>query len=63
ALAAHQKSVDAMLKATGAGDKAAVLAEAPKVVPTLVNVVAATMVGGGLPAPSLPGPPPAPKAP
>ncbi|MBM7173173.1 hypothetical protein JQK87_33255 [Streptomyces sp. G44] len=63
ALSALQKADAKLLRAAGAGDAAAVRAQAPAVVDSMVNVVAATMVGGDLPAPSLPGVPPLPKVP
>ncbi|MET7360447.1 hypothetical protein ABZS76_18630 [Streptomyces sp. NPDC005562] len=64
AVAALQKSVDALLKAATAGDPKALVAAVPPVLTGLVNTVAATLQGGGLPAPNLPGlpKPPAPKA-
>ncbi|MGA4850255.1 hypothetical protein ACOBQB_29920 [Streptomyces sp. G5(2025)] len=63
ALTALQKADAKLLKAAGSGDAAAVRAEAPAVVTGMVNVTAATLLGGGMPAPSLPGLPPLPKAP
>ncbi|MEW2388851.1 hypothetical protein AB0933_10890 [Streptomyces venezuelae] len=63
ALAALQKAVDELVKAATAGDPKAVLAAAPKVLLGLVNAVVATVLGGGLPAPNLPGLPSLPKLP
>ncbi|MEU8958461.1 hypothetical protein AB0C93_29650 [Streptomyces sp. NPDC048518] len=55
AVAALQKAVDGLLKAATAGDPKALLAAVPPVLTGLVNTVAATLQGGGLPAPNLPG--------
>lgn len=63
ALAALQKAVDTLLKAVTAGDPTAVLPAATAVVTGLVNVVVATVLGGGLPVPNLPGLPALPKLP
>ncbi|MET8687276.1 hypothetical protein ABZV77_23975 [Streptomyces sp. NPDC004732] len=63
ALAALQKAVDELVKAATAGDPKAVLAAAPGVLLGLVNAVVATVLGGGLPAPNLPGLPSLPKLP
>ncbi|MZD04588.1 hypothetical protein GTW43_05755 [Streptomyces sp. SID5785] len=63
ALAALQSAVDALLKSATAGDPAAVATQAPVVVTGLVNVVAATLLAGGLPAPNLPGLPALPQLP
>ncbi|WP_098242621.1 hypothetical protein [Streptomyces formicae] len=63
ALAALQSAVDALVKAATAGDAKTVLTQAPVVLTSLVNVAVATLLSGGLPAPSLPGLPPLPKLP
>ncbi|QEU94288.1 hypothetical protein [Streptomyces kanamyceticus] len=63
ALAALQSAVDALVKAATAGDAKTVLTQAPVVLTALVNVAVATLLSGGLPAPSLPGLPPLPKLP
>ncbi|MFD9880404.1 hypothetical protein ACFWZT_02920 [Streptomyces alboflavus] len=63
ALAALQKAVDTLLKAVTGGDPTAVLPAATAVVTGLVNVVVATVLGGGLPVPNLPGLPALPKLP
>ncbi|WP_055703102.1 MULTISPECIES: hypothetical protein [Streptomyces] len=63
AVAALQKAVDDLVKAVTAGDPKAVLAAAPVVLTNLVNVAVATLLSGGLPAPSLPGLPALPKLP
>ncbi|MGW0336814.1 hypothetical protein ACWD0J_34080 [Streptomyces sp. NPDC003011] len=55
ALDALQKAVDTLLKATTSGEATEVGPSATNVVSRLVDVVAATLVGGGLPAPSLAG--------
>ncbi|MGV9451310.1 hypothetical protein [Streptomyces sp. NPDC003635] len=55
ALATVQKAVDALLKAVTSGDVGQVVPAVTGVLTGLVNVVAATLLGGGLPAPSLPG--------
>jgi hypothetical protein len=54
-LAALQKSVDALLKAATTGNAGQVPRAATDLVTCLVNVVAATLIGGGLPAPDLAG--------
>ncbi|MFL4904218.1 hypothetical protein ACJ6WF_13790 [Streptomyces sp. MMS24-I2-30] len=63
ALAALQKAVDALLAAVTSGDVSKVLPAATAVVTGLVNFVAATVLGGGLPAPDLPGLPALPSLP
>ncbi|MFG2500401.1 hypothetical protein ACGFSB_19570 [Streptomyces sp. NPDC048441] len=63
ALKALQSAVDALVKAATAGDVAAVAKQAPVVLTSLVNFVAATLLGGGLPAPDLAGLPALPKLP
>ncbi|MFF2849630.1 hypothetical protein ACFVT5_25325 [Streptomyces sp. NPDC058001] len=63
ALAALQSAVDALVKAATAGDVAAVVKQAPVVVTGLVNFLAATLLGGGLPAANLPGLPALPALP
>ncbi|MGB8944719.1 MAG: hypothetical protein WCD21_31475 [Streptomyces sp.] len=63
ALKALQTSVNALLKAATSGDVKAVTGALPTVVTGLVNLVAATLLGGGLPAPDLAGLPALPKAP
>lgn len=63
ALKALQSAVDALLKAATGGEAKAVADTAPNVLTGLVNLVAATLVGGGLPAPDLAGLPALPKAP
>ncbi|NEA61421.1 hypothetical protein G3I56_02165 [Streptomyces sp. SID12488] len=63
ALAALQKSVDTLLTAVTSGDAANVVPAVTGVLTSLVGVVAATLLGGGLPAPDLAGLPPLPKLP
>jgi hypothetical protein len=63
ALVALQKSVDALLKAVTSGDAANVVPAVTDVLTNLVGFVAATLLGGGLPAPELAGLPPLPKLP
>ncbi|MEW1926753.1 hypothetical protein [Streptomyces sp. NPDC088360] len=63
ALKALQTAVDTLLKAATGGDVAAVASAVPTVLTGLVNVVAATLLGGGLPAPDLAGLPALPKLP
>lgn len=63
ALKALQTAVDTLLKASTGGDATAVAGAAPPVLTGLVNVVAATLLGGGLPAPELAGLPALPKTP
>ncbi|MEW2115172.1 hypothetical protein AB0945_08260 [Streptomyces sp. NPDC005474] len=63
ALAALQKSVDALLKAATSGDATSVGPAVSDVLTSLVGVVAATLLGGGLPAPELAGLPTLPKLP
>ncbi|MFS8197230.1 hypothetical protein ACLVWQ_00950 [Streptomyces sp. CWNU-52B] len=55
ALKALQGSVDALVEAASGGDAAAVKTASTAVVTKAVNFVAAVAVGGGLPAPTLPG--------
>jgi hypothetical protein len=55
ALKALQAAVDSLVKAATSGDVAGVAAAALAVVTGLVNVVVATVLGGGLPAANLPG--------
>ncbi|GAA3915466.1 hypothetical protein GCM10023084_78600 [Streptomyces lacrimifluminis] len=63
ALAVLQKSVDTLLKAVTSGDVANVVPAVTGVLTSLVGFVAATLLGGGLPAPDLAGLPPLPKLP
>ncbi|MEV1025526.1 hypothetical protein [Streptomyces sp. NPDC050264] len=63
ALAVLQSAVDALVKAATSGDAGAVATQVPAVVTGLVNVLAATLLGSGLPAPSLSGLPALPKLP
>ncbi|MFF1694055.1 hypothetical protein ACFVXC_10585 [Streptomyces sp. NPDC058257] len=63
ALKALQASVDALVKAATGGDVAKVASAVPPVLTGLVNLVAATLVGGGLPKPDLAGLPALPKSP
>lgn len=63
ALKALQTAVDGMVKAATGGDATAVAAAVPTVHTGLVNLVAATLLGGGLPAPDLAGLPALPKLP
>ncbi|MFJ5639099.1 hypothetical protein [Streptomyces sp. NPDC093223] len=63
ALKALQSAVDALLKAATSGDPAQVPPAATAVVTGLVNLLAAVLLGGGLPAPDLPGLPSLPAAP
>ncbi|WLW54892.1 hypothetical protein [Streptomyces sp. YU58] len=63
AVAALQKAVDALLKAAQSGDVTQVVAALTGVLTGLVNLVAATLLGGGLPAPNLPGLPALPTLP
>ncbi|MFF8656522.1 hypothetical protein [Streptomyces huasconensis] len=63
ALTALHQADAKLLRAAAAGDAAAVRAQAPAVVTGMVNVAAATLLAGGLPAPTLPGLPPLPAAP
>ncbi|MER7836507.1 hypothetical protein ABTY98_11460 [Streptomyces sp. NPDC096040] len=55
ALTALQTAVDNLLKAATSGDVSQVLPAATAVVTGLVNLVAAILLGTGLPAPKLPG--------
>ncbi|KUF15830.1 hypothetical protein [Streptomyces silvensis] len=55
AAAALQKAVDALVKAVTAGDPKAIAKEVPAVITGLVNFAVATLLGGGLPKPNLPG--------
>lgn len=57
ALAALQKAIDELIKAVTSGDAAQVAPAVTGSVTSLVNTVAATLLGGKLPRPSLPGPP------
>jgi hypothetical protein len=57
ALAALQKAIDELIKAVTSGDAGQVAPAVDDSVTSLVNTVAATLLGGKLPAPSLPGPP------
>lgn len=63
AVASVQKSTDALLKATTTKDAKAVTARSEAVVTSLVNLAAAMVMNGSLPAPNLPGLPELPKAP
>jgi hypothetical protein len=63
ALAALQTAVDSLSKAVAAGDAAGALSAGTAVVTGLVNVAVATVLGGGLPAPNLPGLPSLPSLP
>ncbi|MFF4182116.1 hypothetical protein ACFYZ9_02910 [Streptomyces sp. NPDC001691] len=63
AVAALKKSIDDLVKAVTSANVAAILPAATGVVTGLVGVVLATVLGGGLPLPSLPGLPPLPKLP
>ncbi|GHC75907.1 hypothetical protein [Streptomyces flavofungini] len=63
ALAALQKSVEALVKAVTSADVAAIAKEVPAVLTGLVNFAVATLLGGGLPVPNLPGLPALPKLP
>ncbi|MCX4669654.1 hypothetical protein OG453_23720 [Streptomyces sp. NBC_01381] len=63
ALKALQSAVDALLKAAAGGDVGAVVTAVPIVLTSLVNLIAATLLGGGLPVPNLPGLPALPKLP
>lgn len=60
ALTALQTAVDTLLKAVTSGDVTQVAPAATAVVTGLVNFVVATVLGGGLPVPNLPGLPPLP---
>jgi len=62
ALAALQKAIDELIKAVTSGDAAQVDTAVTNSLASLVNTVAATLLGGKLPAPSLPGPPSLPTA-
>ncbi|MFE4969649.1 hypothetical protein [Streptomyces sp. NPDC056660] len=55
ALTALQTAVDNLLKAATSGDVSQVLPAATAVVTGLVNLLAAILLGSGLPAPNLPG--------
>ncbi|MCX5056964.1 MULTISPECIES: hypothetical protein [unclassified Streptomyces] len=55
ALAALQKAVDALLAAVTSGDVGQVVPAVTGVLTALVNFLAATLLGGGLPAANLPG--------
>ncbi|KOX53319.1 hypothetical protein ADL09_01995, partial [Streptomyces sp. NRRL F-7442] len=63
AQAALQKQVDALVKATTSGSADQVSPAVKDVVTSVVNVVAATLVGNGLPAADLAGLPGVPTAP
>ncbi|MFH8991878.1 hypothetical protein [Streptomyces sp. NPDC017940] len=63
AVTALRKAIDDLVKAVNGGDPKAISRAAPAVVTGLVNLVAATLIGGKLPAPNLPGLPPMPKPP
>ncbi|MGW3955118.1 hypothetical protein ACWEKM_30225 [Streptomyces sp. NPDC004752] len=63
ALAALQKAVDTLLAAVTSGDVGQVLPAVTAVVTGLVNLLAATLLGGGLPAANLPGLPALPSLP
>jgi hypothetical protein len=63
ALASLQKAVASLLTAVTSGDVSKVVPAVTGVVTGLVNVVAATLLGGGLPAPSLAGLPALPSLP
>ncbi|UUU33857.1 hypothetical protein JIX56_30660 [Streptomyces sp. CA-210063] len=58
ALADLQKKVDALLKAATSDDRARVAPAARSVLTGMVNVMTASLVGGGLPKANLPGLPP-----
>ncbi|MFG2308568.1 hypothetical protein ACGFS9_07730 [Streptomyces sp. NPDC048566] len=61
--AALQTAVDSLVKAVTSGDAASVVPAATAVVTGLVNFIVATVLGGGLPAPNLPGLPTLPSLP
>ncbi|MEV6961268.1 hypothetical protein AB0M97_19120 [Streptomyces sp. NPDC051207] len=63
ALVALQASVDTLLKVSATGDAGQVQPAATNLLTGLVNVVAATLLGGGLPAPDLAGLPALPNLP
>ncbi|MEU5955782.1 hypothetical protein [Streptomyces sp. NPDC047525] len=63
ALKALQTAVDALVKAATGGDVTKVAGAVPPVLTGLVNLLAATLLGGGLPAPDLAGLPALPKLP
>ncbi|MDH6609809.1 hypothetical protein M2164_005444 [Streptomyces sp. SAI-208] len=63
ALAALQKAIDELIKAVTSGEAAQVTPAVTTTVTSLVNTVAATLLGGKLPAPSLPSPPSPPALP
>ncbi|WP_353943748.1 hypothetical protein ABII15_20325 [Streptomyces sp. HUAS MG91] len=63
ALTALQAAVDALVKSATSGDVKALPTQAPAVVTGLVNVLAATLLSGALPAPDLPGLPALPQLP
>ncbi|WP_328747595.1 hypothetical protein OHT57_18825 [Streptomyces sp. NBC_00285] len=62
-LAALQKAVDTLLKAVTSGDVTQVVPAVTGVLTGLVNVLAATLLGGKLPLPNLPGLPALPSLP
>ncbi|NEB02014.1 hypothetical protein [Streptomyces sp. SID13726] len=63
ALASLQKAVDTLLKAVTSGDPTQVVPAVTGVLTGLVNVLAATLLGGKLPLPNLPGLPALPSLP
>ncbi|MFD3521994.1 hypothetical protein [Streptomyces sp. NPDC058653] len=63
AVACVQRSTDALLKATTTKDANAVATQSKAVVTSLVNLTAALVMNGRLPAPNLPGLPELPKQP
>ncbi|MEV8528328.1 hypothetical protein AB0451_29915 [Streptomyces sp. NPDC052000] len=63
AVAALKKAIDTLVKDVTTLNVAGLVPHATAVVTGLVGVVVATVLGGGLPAPSLPGLPPLPKPP
>lgn len=63
AVASVQKSTDALLKAAATKDAKAVATQSEAVVTSLVNLAAAMVMNGRLPAPNLPGLPELPKLP
>ncbi|MER5404540.1 hypothetical protein [Streptomyces sp. NPDC002769] len=56
-----QKAVDALVEAVTSGDATQVVPAATAVVTGLVNFAVAVVLGGGLPAPNLPGLPTLPR--
>ncbi|MET9362126.1 hypothetical protein ABZX93_14545 [Streptomyces sp. NPDC006632] len=63
AVAALKKSIDSLVKAVTSANVAGIVPAATEVVTGLVGLVVATLLGGGLPVPSLPGLPALPKLP